>query len=113
MPSPLRPLVVDDPDDPTTRTGLPVVVIGAGPVGLAAAVHLLDKAGWTGPDPEALPTGADLLGHYLEPLAALPALSSRIRLESAVVAVARHALDKVRSPGRDRLPFLVRVRDGH
>src|ERR671915_1212247 len=134
MPSPLRPLVVDDPDDPTTRTGLPVVVIGAGPVGLAAAAHLLDrgleplvleasprvgasvaqwrhvrlfapwclaldpvsvrlldKAGWTGPDPEALPTGADLLEDYLEPLAALPALSSRIRLESAVVAVARHA----------------------
>ena len=40
MPSPLRPLVVDDP---TTRTGLPVVVIGAGPVGLAAAAHLLDR----------------------------------------------------------------------
>ncbi|HEV3497713.1 MAG TPA: FAD-dependent oxidoreductase [Actinomycetes bacterium] len=155
MPSPLRPPLVDDPDDPT-RTGLPVVVIGAGPVGLAAAAHLLDrgleplvleagprvgasvaqwrhvrlfspwclaldpvsvrlldKAGWTGPDPEALPTGADLLGHYLEPLAALPALSSRIRLRTAVVAVARHDLDKVRSPGRDRLPFLVRVRDDH
>src|ERR687889_1983048 len=43
MPSPLRPLLVDDPDDPTTRTGLPVVVIGAGPVGLAAAAHLLDR----------------------------------------------------------------------
>jgi hypothetical protein len=28
------------------------------------------------------------------------------------VAVARHDLDKVRSSGRERLPFLVRVRDG-
>jgi cation diffusion facilitator CzcD-associated flavoprotein CzcO len=136
--------------------GLPVVVIGAGPVGLAAAAHLLerglqplvleagpqvganvaqwrqvrlfspwclaldpvsvrllDQAGWTGPDPDALPTGADLLERYLEPLAALPALAGRIRLHSTVVAVARHHLDKVRSPGRDQLPFLVRVRDRH
>jgi hypothetical protein len=141
---------------PSARTGLPVVVIGAGPVGLAAAAHLLergldplvleagsqvganiaqwrhvrlfspwclaldpvsmgllDQAGWSGPDPDALPTGADLLEHYLKPLAALPALASRIRLQTTVVAVARHDLDKVRSPGRDQLPFLVRIRDGH
>jgi NAD(P)-binding Rossmann-like domain len=150
-----HPLVVEDAA-PTARSGLPVVVIGAGPVGLAAAAHLLDRgleplvleagprvganiaqwrhvrlfspwclaldpvsmrlldrAGWTGPDPDALPTGADLLEHYLEPLAALPALAGRIRLHTTVVAVARRALDKVRSSGRGRLPFLVRVRDGH
>jgi Pyridine nucleotide-disulphide oxidoreductase len=147
----------EDPDGaPTVRTGLPVVVIGAGPVGLAAATHLLDRGleplvleagprvganitqwqhvrlfspwclaldpvsvrlldqvGWTGPDPDALPTGADLLKHYLEPLAALPALSRRIRLHTTVVAVARQDLDKVRSPGRDQLPFLVRSLDQH
>jgi thioredoxin reductase len=153
----IHPLAVEDPDSgPRARTGLPVVVIGAGPVGLAAAAHLLDRgleplvleagprvganiaqwrhvrlfspwcltldpvsgrlldqAGWTGLDPDALPTGADLLEHYLEPLAALPALAGRIRLHTRVVAVARQDLDKVRSPGRDRLPFLVRVRDDH
>ena len=150
-----HPLAIEDPDAaPSARSGLPVVVIGAGPVGLAAAAHLLnrgleplvleagprvganiaqwrhvrlfspwclaldpvsvrllDQAGWTGPDPDALPTGADLLERYLDPLAALPALTSRIRLNTLVVAVARHDLDKVRSPGRDQLPFLVRVRD--
>jgi hypothetical protein len=153
----IQPFAVEDPDGaPTARTGLPVVVIGAGPVGLAAAAHLLDRgleplvleagpqvganiaqwrhvrlfspwclaldpvsvrlldqAGWTGPDPDALPTGADLLEHNLEPLATLPALASRIRLHTTVVAVARHDLDKVRSPGRDQLPFQVRVRDDH
>jgi hypothetical protein len=151
----IYPFVIEDPDAaPSARSGLPVVVIGAGPVGLAAAAHLLDRgleplvleagsqvganiaqwghvrlfspwclaldpvsvrllerSGWAGPDPDALPTGADLLDRYLEPLAALPALASRIRLNTRVVAVARHGLDKVRSPGRDQLPFLVRVRD--
>jgi hypothetical protein len=151
------PFTLEDPDGaPSAHTGLPVVVVGAGPVGLAAAAHLLDRgleplvleagprvganiaqwqqvrlfspwclaldpvsvrlldqAGWTGPNPDALPTGADLLQHYLEPLAAVPALASRIRLHTPVVAVARHDLDKVRSPGRDQLPFLVRIRDAH
>jgi hypothetical protein len=152
-----QPFPPGDPDGaPTANTGLPVVVIGAGPVGLAAAAHLLDRgleplvleagpqvganvaqwrhvrlfspwclvldpvsvrlldqAGWTGPDPDALPTGADLLDDYLAPLAALPALAGRIRLHTRVVAVARHDLDKVRSPGRDQLPFQVRARDRH
>jgi hypothetical protein len=150
-----QPFALEDPNGASSaRTGLPVVVIGAGPRGRAAAAHLLERgleplvleagpqvganitqwrhvrlfspwclaldpvsarlleqAGWAGPDPDALPTGADLLQTYLEPLAALPALASRIRLHTTVVAVARRDLDKVRSPGRDRLPFLVRVRD--
>jgi hypothetical protein len=152
----MQPLPVEDPDRAlSARTDLPVVVIGAGPVGLAAAAHLVDRgleplvleagprvganiaqwrhvrlfspwclaldpvsvrlleqAGWTGPDPDALPTGADLLQHYLEPLATLPALAGRIRLNTTVVAVARHDLDKVHTPGRDQLPFLVRVGHG-
>jgi Pyridine nucleotide-disulphide oxidoreductase len=150
-----QPFALEDPGGaPSARAGLPVVVIGAGPVGLAAAAHLLergleplvleagpcvganiaqwrhvrlfspwclaldpvstrllDQAGWTGPDPDALPTGADLLEHYLDPLAALPALAGRIQLHTTVAAVAHHQLDKVRSPGRDQLPLLVRVRD--
>src|SRR4030095_601815 len=68
------------------------------------------QAGGPGPAPDALPTGAELLEDYLGPLAALPALASRIRLHTTVVAVARRDLDKVRRPGGDQRPFLVRVR---
>ena len=101
---------------------LPVVVIGAGPVGLAAAAHLADRGihfvvlesgpsaaaaieewrhvrlfspwrydvdsaarrllagtGWTEPDPDTLPTGGDLVDHYLAPLAKTPELADRIQ----------------------------------
>ena len=41
----IEPLAVEDPDRAlSARTDLPVVVIGAGPVGLAAAAHLVDRS---------------------------------------------------------------------
>ena len=91
---------------------LPVAIIGAGPIGLAAAAHLLNRGetpivfeagssvgaavlqwghvrlfspwrylidreaatlleadGWEAPDPEAYPTGRELVERYLTPLA--------------------------------------------
>jgi thioredoxin reductase len=141
-----------DPSDATTGTGeLPVVVIGAGPVGLAAAAHLrsygltalvleagdrvgaavrawghirtftpwpfivdaaaeklLAPAGWTAPEGELPPTGAEIVEQYLEPLAAVlgPSVVTGVR----VVAVSRDGLDKSHTLGRDQRPFLVRVR---
>ncbi len=132
---------------------LPVVVIGAGPIGLAAAANLLtrglefivleagdhagasirlwghtrmfspwrhlidpasrrllDAAGWTPPADEALaPTGRELVDQYLTPLARTDELGPRIRYGTRVVAVARAGMDRTRSAGRDRTPFLVRV----
>src|SRR5258705_6694645 len=101
---------------------LPVAVIGAGPVGMAAAAHLASRGldfvvletgdsvassivdwahvrlfspwrfntdptarellattGWTGPDPDVLPTGGDLITGYLAPLAAHPAIAPQLR----------------------------------
>ena len=133
----------------------PVAVIGAGPVGLAAAAHLalrsepflvleagpsvghamaqwahvrvfspwrfnidraarqlLEAADWQAPDPEAMPTGGELLARYLKPLAAHPALARGIRLNTRVSAVTRQGMDKVKSTGREERPFALRLSDG-
>jgi thioredoxin reductase len=134
---------------------LPVVVIGAGPVGLAAAAHLAERglpflvleagdgpaaavrewghvrlfspwrfnidpaaarlladAGWIRPDAEKLPTGAQLAADYLQPLADLPILKPHVRYGARVQAATRLGADRVRSPGREHTPYLVRLADG-
>ncbi|MEK8130051.1 FAD-dependent oxidoreductase [Paenibacillus filicis] len=129
---------------------LPVVIIGAGPVGLAAAAHLaergvkflllesgeeaghhiskwghvrlfspwqynVDKAaerllaadGWLAPAPDELPTGQEFLERYLRPLSELPAIRSQLILGARVVAISRQDKDKMKSAGRDELPFEI------
>jgi thioredoxin reductase len=132
----------------TDSAALPVAVIGAGPVGLAAAAHLLSRgleplvfeagaavgatvrewghvrvfspweynvdpaavelltaAGWTAPEADGYPTGAELVERYLEPLAELPDIAGALHLDSRVIAVARHGIDKLKDDGRDGTPF--------
>ena len=132
---------------------LPVAIIGAGPIGLAAAAHLADKgerfvvieagasvgahvlawahvqvfspwrynvdpvsramleaSGWKEPDPDALPTGAEIVADYLEPFAALPQIAPHVRLGARVVGVARAGFDKMKTAGRDEAPFDLRLR---
>ncbi|MFD2793912.1 FAD-dependent oxidoreductase [Promicromonospora vindobonensis] len=147
----------------TTAQNLPVVVIGAGPVGLAAAAHLAERgleplvieagdgagaavaqwghvrlfspwrydvdaaarrlltaagAGraepWTEPEPDALPTGAELVERYLAPLAdaLVTGAGAQVRYRTRVLAVTKDGADRSRSLGRERLPYLVRLTTG-
>jgi len=132
---------------------LPVAIIGAGPIGLAAAAHLLKRGeaplvfeagraagaavlqwghvrlfspwlelldresvallaaeGWQAPDPAAYPTGHELVEDYLAPLAKTAPIKPYLRLGTRVVAVGRQGIDKMKTPGREEAPFVLRLR---
>lgn len=82
-------------------------------VGPASAAHLA-ATGWTGPEPESYPTGAELAERYLAPLALLPELAGRVHTHAQVVHMSRRgALKGDSRPDGDRTqhPFRLLVRD--
>ncbi|WP_440074335.1 NAD(P)-binding domain-containing protein, partial [Streptosporangium sp. OZ121] len=78
----------------------------------SAARRLLEAEGWSAPDQDWLPTGAELIDDYLAPLAGHPAIAPRLRLGVKVTAISRLGYDRVRSVGREQAPFLIRLADG-
>jgi thioredoxin reductase len=139
-----------------TMESLPVAVIGAGPVGLAAAAHLelrkipfllfeagntvassimswkhirvfspwrynIDKAaqqlltasGWQTPDDNGLPTGQELFDQYLKPLYELPSVRKNTFLNAKVISIGRKNIDKMKTMGREGIPFVVSILQGN
>jgi thioredoxin reductase len=131
---------------------LPVAVIGAGPVGLAAAAHLkvrgipfilfevgatvasnvlswrhirvfspwkynIDKAArqllsetnWQSPHDEGLPTGGELFDQYFNPFYELPFIRNNTFLKAKVLSIGRKNLDKMKTSGRENIPFVIQV----
>jgi len=82
-------------------------------VGPASRVRL-ERAGWVAPDPEALPTGRELVERCLQPLARLPELQPKVHLHAQVVHIGRQGLlkgDAVGDASRAERPFRLMVRD--
>ena len=77
----------------------------------AAAGTMLDAAGWTRPQADYLPTGAEIVRDYLEPLAALPAIATALHTRARVEAVVRQDRSRIGSEGRSEAPFVVVWRD--
>ncbi len=77
-----------------------------------AAVRLLEPTGWNSPDPQAYPTGGELLERYLEPLATRTSLKAHIHTSARVTGIGRVGFDKVKTKGREAAPFEVRYRNG-
>lgn len=129
---------------------LPIVVVGAGPAGLAAAAQAVDRGlpvlvleagpsagtgvrewhhvrvfsrwaelveptaakllaptGWSAPDPDGYPTGAEWAVRYLQPLAEV--LGDRVRFGARVVGVSRQGWDRVVDAARESEPLTVRI----
>ncbi|MEM7342994.1 MAG: NAD(P)-binding domain-containing protein [Chloroflexota bacterium] len=74
-----------------------------------ASVELLEANGWQAPPSDGLPTGQEIVDQYLQPLANVPELKPHIQLNSRVRFVGRKGLDKMKTAGRDALPFVLHV----
>ncbi len=73
------------------------------------AGELLARHGWTAPDGDGYPTGAEIVERYLEPLAAVPAIARSLHLGARVVGVTRLGIDKLKDDGREDAPFELLV----
>jgi thioredoxin reductase len=72
-----------------------------------AAASLLEKHGWQTPDLEELPTGKELVEHYLRPLASLPDIQPHVHFHTKVLSIGRKDTDKMKNLNREKQPFVI------
>jgi hypothetical protein len=75
----------------------------------------LETAGREVPGGSECPTGNDLAGKVLEPLAALPEIAPHLRLGTRVLGIGRQGLlkhEEIATPERGRHPFRLLLSDG-
>ncbi len=76
--------------------------------------RVLGHVGHPRPDPEARPTGRELVQDLLEPVAELPDIAPNLRTSTRVLAVGRRGMvksDAIGSPERGREPFRILLAD--
>lgn len=78
----------------------------------AVARQLLESHGWRMSNPEAFPTGKELVDSYVAPLASLPELAPSIETNARVIAISRWGADKVLTRKREHKPFMLVVETG-
>jgi hypothetical protein len=74
-----------------------------------AARALLSETNWKSPDDEGLPTGGELYGEYFKPLSELPSIKPNIHVSAKVTSIGRKNIDKMKTWGRDEVPYVVQV----
>ncbi|WP_139997785.1 NAD(P)-binding domain-containing protein [Paenibacillus paridis] len=79
----------------------------------SAARELLTQSGWMAPPSEELPTGKQLFDDYLLPLSELLSFKPFIKTEARVIAIHRKGLDKMKTAGREEMPFEVVYESKH
>lgn len=78
-----------------------------------ACERLLAEIDWQRPDADVLPTGGELVQHYIEPLGRETSLKQHIKLSCRVTAISRVGFDKLKTAGRDNAKFEIRyIQDG-
>ena len=78
-----------------------------------AAEQLLLQTNWIPPEQESLHTGKEFYEHYLKPLVNHPSIKPFVHTNSKVMAVGRKDLDKMKTSGREKHPFVLQVQQGN
>lgn len=76
-----------------------------------AAEELLLNTDWVAPDKDGLPTGNELVEQYFRPLSKHPKIEPAIHLSTRVLSIGRKGMDKMKTWGREELPFEIKVEE--